>query len=108
MDDMFDNSNSEVFTSKLAVAIAGRVVEVDAEEDKPEGVEAIEIDQGFDTMKTSFKSIISITKTLRRKKTEKRKENRERKEAEKFFRNYLIEYNSQYNNNGGYNLYLYI
>ena len=30
-------------------------------------------------MKTSLKSIISITKTLRRKKTEKRKENRERK-----------------------------
>ena len=70
MDDMFDNSNSEVFTSKLALAIAGRV---DVEEDEPEGAEAIEIDQGFDTMKTSFKSIISITKTLRRK-TEKKKE----------------------------------
>ena len=28
--------------------------------------------------------------------------------AEKFFRNYLIEYDSQHNNNGGYNLYLYI
>ena len=37
MDDMFDNNNSEVFTSKLAVTIAGRVVEADAEEDKPEG-----------------------------------------------------------------------
>ena len=51
MDDMFDNSNSEVFTSKLAVAIAGRVVEVDAEEDEPEGAEAIETDQCSDTMK---------------------------------------------------------
>ena len=78
MDDMFDNSNSEVFTSKLAVAIAGRVVEVDAEEDKPEGVEAIEIDQGSDTMKTSLKSIISITKTLRRRSREKKRKQREK------------------------------
>ena len=44
MDDMFDNSNSEVFTGKLAVAIAGKVVEADVEEDEPEGAEAIEID----------------------------------------------------------------
>ena len=78
MDDMFDNSNSEVFTSKLAVAIAGRVVEVDAEEDEPEGVEAIEIDQGSDTMKTSLKSIISITKTLRRRSREKKRKQREK------------------------------
>ena len=73
MDDMFDNSNSEVFTSKLAVAIAGRVVEADDEKDEPEGAEAIEIDQGSDTMKTSLKSIISITKTLRRRNREKKR-----------------------------------
>ena len=50
---MFDSSNSEVFTSMLAVAIEGRVVEAGVEEDKPEGAEAIEADQGFDTMKNS-------------------------------------------------------
>ena len=75
MDDMFDNSNSEVFTGKLAVAIAGRV---DAKEDELEEAKTIEIDQGSDTMKTSLKSIISITETLRRR-TEKRKKHRERK-----------------------------
>ena len=48
---MFDNTNSEVFIGMLAVAIAGRVVEVDAEEDEPEGAEAIETDQCSDTMK---------------------------------------------------------
>ena len=48
---MFDNTNSEVFTGMLAVAIAGRVVEVDAEEDELEGAEAIETDQCSDTMK---------------------------------------------------------
>ena len=48
MDDMFDSSNNEVFT-----AIEGRVVEAGAEEDKPEGAEAIEADQGSDTMKNS-------------------------------------------------------
>ena len=79
MDDMFDNSNSEVFTSKLAIAIAGRVVEADAEEDEPEGAEAIEIDQGSDTMKTSLKSIISITKTLRRRNREKKRKQREKR-----------------------------
>ena len=50
---MFDNSNSEVFTGMLAVAIEGRVVEANAEEDEPKGAEAIEIDQGSDTMKNS-------------------------------------------------------
>ena len=79
MDDMFDNSNSEVFTSKLAIAIAGRVVEADAEEDEPEGAEAIEIDQGSDTMKTSLKSIISITETLRRRNREKKRKQREKR-----------------------------
>ena len=78
MDDMFDNSNSEVFTGKLAVAIAGKVVEADVEEDEPEGAEAIEIDQGSDTMKTSLKSIISITKTLRRRSREKKRKQREK------------------------------
>ena len=53
MDDMFDSSNSEVFTGILTVAIEGRVVEAGAEEDKPEGAEAIEADQGSDTMKNS-------------------------------------------------------
>ena len=53
MDDMFDSSNSEVFTGMLAVVIEGKVVEAGAEEDKPEGAEAIEADQGFDTMKNS-------------------------------------------------------
>ena len=53
MDDMFDSSNSEVFTGILAAAIEGRVVEAGAEEDKPEGAEAIEVDQGSDTMKNS-------------------------------------------------------
>ena len=66
MDDMFDNSNNEVFTGKLTVAIAGRVVEAGAEEDEPEGVEAIKMDQCSDTMKTSLKSINSIIETLRR------------------------------------------
>ena len=79
MDDMFDNSNSEVFTGKLAVAIAGKVVEADVEEDEPEGAEAIEIDQGFNTMKTSLKSIISITKTLRRRNREKKRKQREKR-----------------------------
>ena len=76
MDDMFDNSNSEVFTGKLAVTIA---VEADAEEDKPEGAEAIEIDQDSDTMKTSLKSRISITETLRRGNREKKEKQRENK-----------------------------
>ena len=48
MDDMFDSSNSEVFT-----AIEGRVVGAGDEEDKPEGAEAIEADQSSDTMKNS-------------------------------------------------------
>ena len=43
MDDIFDSSNSEVFTGKFVVAIAG--VEADVEEDEPEGAEAIELDQ---------------------------------------------------------------
>ena len=38
---MFDSKNSEVFTGMLAVAIEGRVVEAGAEEDKPEGAEAL-------------------------------------------------------------------
>ena len=79
IDDMFDSSNSEVFTGKLAVAIAGKVVEADVEEDEPEGAEAIEIDQGFNTMKTSLKSIISITKTLRRRNREKKRKQREKR-----------------------------
>ena len=54
MDDIFDNNSSEVFTGKLTVAIAA--VEADVEEDEPEGAEAIEIDQGSDTMKNSLKS----------------------------------------------------
>ena len=79
MDDMFDNSNSEVFTGKLAVAIAGKVVEADVEEDEPKGAEAIEIDQDSDTMKTSLKSIISITETLRRRNREKKRKQREKR-----------------------------
>ena len=78
MDDMFDNSNNEVFTGKLAIAIVGKVVEANAEEDEPKGAEAIEIDQGSDTMKTSLKSIISITKTLRRRSREKKRKQREK------------------------------
>ena len=74
---MFDNSNSEVFTGKLAIAIAGRVVEANAEEDEPKGAKAIEIDQGSDTMKTSLKSRISITETLRRRNREKKEKQRE-------------------------------
>ena len=50
---MFDSSNSEVFTGMLAVAIEGSVVEANAEEDEPKGAEAIEIDQGSNTMKNS-------------------------------------------------------
>ena len=53
MDDMFDSSNSEVFTGILAAAIEGRVVKAGAEEDEPEGAEAIEADQSSDTMKNS-------------------------------------------------------
>ena len=53
MDDMFDSSNNEVFTGILPAAIEGRAVEAGAEEDKPEGAEAIEADQGSDTMKNS-------------------------------------------------------
>ena len=77
MDDMFDNSNSEVFTGKLAIAIAGRVVEANAEEDEPKGAEAIEKDQGSDTMKTSLKSRISNKETLRRRNREKKEKQRE-------------------------------
>ena len=77
MDDMFDNNNSEVFIGKLAIAIAGRVVEANAEEDEPKGAEAIEIDQGSDTMKTSLKSRISIIETLRRRNREKKEKQRE-------------------------------
>jgi len=43
MEDIFDSSNSEVFTGKFVVAIAG--VETDVEEGEPEGAEAIELDQ---------------------------------------------------------------
>ena len=50
---MFDSSNNEVFTGMLAVVIEGKVVEAGAEEDKPEGAEAIKADQGSDTMKNS-------------------------------------------------------
>ena len=50
---MFDSSNSEEFTGMLPVAIEGRVVEAGAKEDKPKGAEAIEVDQGSDTMKNS-------------------------------------------------------
>ena len=69
MDDIFDNNSSEVFTSKLAVAIAGRAVEADDEEDEPEWIEAIEMDQSSDTMKSTN----SIAETLRRKKQRERK-----------------------------------
>ena len=55
MDDIFDSSNSAVFTGKFVVAIAG-VVEANVEEDESEGAEAIEIDQCSDTMKNSLKS----------------------------------------------------
>ena len=75
---MFDNSNSEVFTGKLVVAITGRVVEADPEEDEPEGAEAIETDQSSDTMKTSLKSRISITENSRRRNREKKEKQRER------------------------------
>ena len=44
MEDIFDSSNSAVFTGKFVVAIAG-VVEADVEEVEPEGAEAIELDQ---------------------------------------------------------------
>ena len=43
MEDIFDSSNSEVFTGKFVVAIAS--VETDVEEGEPEGAEAIELDQ---------------------------------------------------------------
>ena len=43
MEDIFDSSNSEVFTGKFVVAIAG--VETDVEEVEPVGAEAIELDQ---------------------------------------------------------------
>ena len=43
MEDIFDSSNSEVFTGKFVVAIAG--VETDVEEVEPVGPEAIELDQ---------------------------------------------------------------
>ena len=45
MDDMFDSSNSHVFTT-----IEGKA---GTEEDTLEGAEAIEADQGSDTMKNS-------------------------------------------------------
>ena len=68
MDDMFDSSNSEVFT-----AIEGRVVEAGAEEDKLEGAEAIEADQGSDTMKTLLKCEVSITKRKTKEIKEKQR-----------------------------------
>ena len=45
------------------------------------------------------------------KKNKEKKETQREKEAEKILKNYLmilIEYISHHNNNGGYNLYLYI
>ena len=64
MDDIFDNNSSEVFIGKLTVAIAGKAVEADDEEDEPEWIEAIEMDQSFDTMKSTN----SIAEALKRKK----------------------------------------
>ena len=75
MDDIFNSSNSEVLTGKFVVAIAG--VEADVEEDEPERAEAIEIDQGSDTMKTLWNLRVSITE-IWRKETEKRKRKTER------------------------------
>ena len=43
MEDIFDSSNSEVFTGKFVVAIAS--VETDVEEVEPVGAKAIELDQ---------------------------------------------------------------
>ena len=61
MDDIFNSSNSEVLIGKFVVAIAG--VEADVEEDEPERAEAIEIDQGSNTMKTLWNLRVSITET---------------------------------------------
>ena len=55
MEDMFDSSNSEVFTGRFVVAMAG--VEADVEEVEPVRAEAIELDQGSDTMKNSLKNL---------------------------------------------------
>ena len=81
MDDMFDSSNSEVFT-----AIEGRVVEAGAEEDKPE-----EADQCSDTMKNSSQ----MWSFYHREKNQK---NKRKTESIEIWRNiletYLIEYNS--------------
>ena len=55
MEDMFDSSNSEVFTGRFVVAMAG--VEADVEEVEPVGAEAIEFDLGSDTMKNSLKNL---------------------------------------------------
>ena len=91
---MFDSSNSEVFTGMLPVAIEGRVVEAGAEEDKPEGAEAIEVDQGSDTMKNSsqiwdfYHGILEKMKQRNEKKTESIKV------WKILCENYLIEYNS--------------
>ena len=63
MDDMFDSNNSEVF-----IAIEGRVVEAGAEEDKPEGAEAIGANQGSDTMKNSSQMSSYYHKVLEKKK----------------------------------------
>ena len=86
MDDMFDSSNSDVFT-----AIEGRLVEAGTEEDKPEGAEAIEADQGSDTMKNSSQ----IWSFYHREKNQKKKRETESIEI---WRNkpeiYLIEYNA--------------
>ena len=94
MDDMFDSSNSEVFTSILAVAIEGRVVEAGAKEDEPEGAEAIEADQGSDTMKKLFSIMKFLSQNTWEDETEKWKENREYKVWKILYETYLIEYNS--------------
>ena len=91
---MFDSSKSEVFTGMLAVAIEGRVVKVGAEEDKPEGAEAIEADQGSDTMKKLFSNMKFLSQNTWEDETEKRKKNREYKSLKNSVENYLIEYNT--------------
>ena len=91
---MFDSSNSEVFTGMLPVAIEGRVVEAGAKEDEPEGAEAIEADQGSDTMKKLFSNMKFLSQNTWEDETEKPKKNREYKSLKNSVENYLIEYNT--------------
>ena len=78
----------------LPVAIEGRVVEAGAEEDKPEGAEAIEANQGSDTMKNSSQMWSFYHRILEKKKHKNKRKTESIKVWRIMWETYLIEYNS--------------